>query len=507
MKIFDNVRESLLGDVIEKKENTLLEKRYGSEPYYEPKKTEEARKRILESGMKNLESMRKTKNRPKAMAYFEKIALGQREPEIANSQKKKIGYFCSFIPEEFIYAAGAIPIRLCTGSVETMDIAEGILPRDVCPLVKSAFGFKILELSYMSLCDVVVVPASCDAKKKMAYMLADYMPIWVLNLPNKKEGDKSKRLWEGEMRDLKDNIEELTGNKITRKNLAESTKMLRKRTSIFRRLLELRKADPVPLSEKDFLLVIYASFVDDAKRWMENVSLLCDELDQIVKAGKGICVKGTPRLLLTGSPIIWPNYKILDIVEKTGMTIAVDQTCAGTWHLYEPVEVEENSMKGLLEAIAERYLLPSVCPCFTANDDRYDNLTDLIKTYDVDGVLYHVLRLCQLFDIEAETVKHMLEKANIPMLKIVTDYSKEDVGQLGTRVEAFKEMILIRGNKNILGDVQNPFTKKVVQQENAQNQPTEEAVLEQEAEQNQPTEKPVQQENAQNQPTEEATEK
>jgi len=447
MKILRNLKHYLLGDVTDKKESTLLEKRYKKEPYTELKKKEEFRKKIFETAKEELQSMQSNPNRPKAMSYFDGIVIGSREEEIKKNGKKVIGYFCSFAPEELVYAAGAIPIRLCTGSFDTMDIAEGTLPRDICPLVKSSFGFKMLDLPYISLCDVAVIPTSCDAKKKMGYVLADYMPVWVLNVPNKKESQKAKRLWLQEIGDFKQNLEQLTGKKITKEALSKATKMLRERTSIFRRLLELRKADPAPISQKDFLLVVYASFFDDVLRWMNNVSLLCDEIEQNVKQGKGVFPKGTPRLLLTGSPIIWPNYKILSIVESTGMEIAVDQTCAGTWHLYEPVEVEEHTMQGLMEAISERYLLPSVCPCFTVNDDRYDNFSELLKSYNIEGVLYHVLRLCQLFDMESETVKSISESENIPMLKIVTDYSKEDMGQLGTRIEAFKEMIMIREGK------------------------------------------------------------
>ncbi len=444
MQVLNNVKRALLGDVTQEKENPILERRYEEEPYSEPGKTEEFRKKILNASMQNLKSMQSKKNRPKAMAYFDKIVTGSREEEIKKSGKKVLGYFCSFIPEEILYAADVIPIRLCAGSFDTMDVAEGILPRDVCPMVKSSFGFKVLGLPLMELCEIAVVPTSCDAKKKMGYYLADYMPVWMLHLPHKKDSDKSVKLWLEEMYDFKDAVEKFAGKKISKKALEDSTKLLRKRTDAFRRFLELRKAKLIPISEKDFLLVVYVSFFDDAERWTKNVSLLCDEIEKNIERGIGVHSKDTIRLLLTGSATIWPNFKILDIIEKAGMAIAVDQSCVGTWHLYEPVEVEEYSLPGLMQAIAERYLSPSICPCFTVNDDRFDNLTELIKAYEVDGVIYHILRLCQLFDMEAETVKKILEKENIPMLKVVTDYSKEDVGQLSTRIEAFKEMILIR---------------------------------------------------------------
>lgn len=151
-----------------------------------------------------------------------------------------------------------------------------------------------------------------------------------------------------------------------------------------------------------------------------------------------------PRILLTGSPIIWPNYKILDIAEDSGLNIVIDQLCSGTEYLYEPVEVDEHTHEDMLSAIAERYLLPSVCPVFLTADDRNDRILEMVEQFKVEGVLYHILRLCQLFDIESEGIRYALEEKEIPMLKISTEYSHEDVEQLRTRIEAFREMLTAR---------------------------------------------------------------
>jgi benzoyl-CoA reductase/2-hydroxyglutaryl-CoA dehydratase subunit BcrC/BadD/HgdB len=399
---------------------------------------------FLEAGKKNVELMKKAAGRAKAMDYFyEFFTSMKRVKEMRSFDGKVIGYFCNFVPEEIIYACGALPLRLCSGFYDSVLPAEELLPRDICPLIKSSFGFKILGLPYFDLCDAVIIPTSCDGKKKLGEVLSDYLPVYVLELPNSKDGEQSSKFWLSEIKSLRSWIEGLTGVKAGKSELREAIELLHERTAVFRRLYELRKCKKPVISGRDSLLVVQASFYDDVKRWIGRTSKLCDELEEKTRKNKGICPADTARLLLTGSPVIWPNWKVLNIVEGSGGVIVIDELCSGVQHLYNPVEVDEFTEEGMLRAIAERYLLPSVCPCFLRSDDRIDRLLELGKKFAVDGVVYHSLRLCQLYDMESTKVKRVLDEEGIPMLKIHTDYSLEDVEPIRTRVEAFLEMIKV----------------------------------------------------------------
>jgi len=334
-----------------------------------------------------------------------------------------------------------LPIRLCAGFYETVETAEEILAKDICPLIKSSFGFKFVELPYFSLCDSVIIPASCDGKKKLGEILSDYLEVWLLELPNIKDSPQSKEFWFQEIKILKKRLEELSGNKITFAKLKRAIEICHRRQVIFRRFYEIRKATSPIISGRDALLVTQVSFFDDLKRWTEKTEKLCQELTENRKKDLGICPAQTPRLLLTGSPIIWPNYKLLNIIEEFGGIVVGDTLCSGTQHLYNPVEIDEWTLQEMLKAIAERYLSPSICPCFVESNDRIDNLLQMIKDFKIDGVIYHQLRLCQLYDLEFYKVKQILNQENIPLLRIQTDYSQEDVEQIKTRVEAFLEII------------------------------------------------------------------
>jgi benzoyl-CoA reductase/2-hydroxyglutaryl-CoA dehydratase subunit BcrC/BadD/HgdB len=224
--------------------------------------------------------------------------------------------------------------------------------------------------------------------------------------------------------------------------LKKACDLLYERTKAFRRLFEIRKVKPSVISGRDFFLIVHTSFYTDPKEWTRKTNELCQELEANINKKTR---KPKPRILLTGAPTIWPNFKVLHLIENE-MEIVADDICSGTQHLYEPVEIDENTMDGIIKAISDKYLLPNVCPCFVNNDDRIDKILTLVEDFKVDGVVYHVLRLCQIFDIESEVIKEVLEKKNIPMLKITTEYSEEDKEQIRTRVEAFQEMLITKKN-------------------------------------------------------------
>lgn len=424
------------------------ERRYGIRPVLKTERREEFQKIFLEACKKNLELTEMVANRAKSMEYYHEIILsGKRIREIEKFKRtggRVVGTFCNLVPEELIYAAGAIPLRLCAGFYDAIHPAEEILPKDVCPLIKSSLGFKILGLPYFELCDVVVIPTSCDGKKKLGEVLSNYLPVWMLQLPNKKDSPQSKELWLIEVKLFKKRIEKLTGSKITTNKLKQAIELLHRRTEVFRRLYKIRKSERPVITGRDALLVVQTSFYDDIRRWIEKTERLCDELEENIERGKSVCDLRTPRLLLAGAPIIFPNYKLLNIIEELAIVV-MDEMCSGTQHLYEPVEVDEWTMDGMLKAVAERYLLPSICPCFTKSDDRIDRLLQMKEDFGIDGVIYHQLRLCQLYDMEFNKVKQVFESRGIPILKIQTDYSQEDIEQIRTRIEAFLEVIKSKG--------------------------------------------------------------
>ena len=406
----------------------------------------------------NIERMKKADpKRPQSMKYFDDISnlFGQRQEEIQAEKekgKKVIGYMCLFAPTELILAANAIPVRVNSGWYDTSKLGDRVVPVEVCPVLRSTIGAKMIELSpFLEQSDALIGVLTCDGMTKLSEILSDYKTILGMNVPRIKDSAQSLRFWNDEIKHMKMQIEQFTGNKITRKNLKEAIEMSHRATKAFRRLQELRKGSPVIMG-RDAMLVNQTYLWDDKKRWTEKTEALCNELEKRAQQKDWVCDPDTPRVMITGTPMFWPDsWKLPTLVEESnprGIIIA-DELCSGERILNDPVGVDEWSMDDMLNAIGERYLMASTCPCFTSkdgNEDRINWLLNKVKDWNVQGVIYYVVRGCMLYAMEYTRVKKALDKVNIPVYYLDTEYTREDVGQLKTRVEAFLEMLTARAD-------------------------------------------------------------
>jgi benzoyl-CoA reductase/2-hydroxyglutaryl-CoA dehydratase subunit BcrC/BadD/HgdB len=404
----------------------------------------------------NIERMKKADpRRPEAMKYFDDIAnlFGKRQEEIAAEKvkgKKVIGYMCLFAPTELITAADAIPVRVNSGWYDTSKLGDRVVPVEVCPVIRSTIGAKMIELSpFMEQSDALISVLTCDGMTKLSEILSDSKTVWGMNVPRIKDSTQSLRFWSDEIKHMKKQIEEFTGNKIDRKSLKEAIESSHRATKAFRRLQELRKGNPVIMG-RDAMLVNQAYSWDDKVRWTENAEKLCDELEKRAERKDWVCSTDTPRVMVTGTPMFWPdNWKLPTLVEEgnpPGIIVA-DEQCSGERILNDPIGVDEWSMDDMLNAMSERYLMASTCPCFTSkdgNEDRINWLLNKVKDWKVQGVIYYVVRGCMLYAMEYTRVKKALDKINVPVYYLDTEYTREDVGQLKTRVEAFLEMLNAR---------------------------------------------------------------
>jgi benzoyl-CoA reductase/2-hydroxyglutaryl-CoA dehydratase subunit BcrC/BadD/HgdB len=384
--------------------------------------------------------------RLKGMEYLDFVlsevhGLRIKELQEAKAQGQKvIGTFCVFVPEELVLAAGAIQVGLCAGAEIGKEAAEKVLPRNTCALIKSFVGFKIARLCpFIESCDLVVGETTCDGKKKAYEILADYAPVYVMEIPQMKQAC-DRELWKAEVLRFKDEVERVTGKTITAPKLKEAIRMVNARREVLQRLNRLRAVAPAPISGRDVLLINQISFYDNPVRFTAKIGELCDELEERIKAGEGVAPVDTPRIMMSGCPMAVPNWKLPFLVESSGAIIVGEESCIGTRNTRDLVEESGETLEAMLDAIVDRYMRID-CACFTPNTERLEHIVEMARDLKADGVIHYGLSFCQPYAIEAFKVEKALKEAGIPMLSIETDYSMEDVEQLKTRVEAFMEML------------------------------------------------------------------
>lgn len=386
-------------------------------------------------------------NRPEAMAFWDMVAAdvhGIRPAELVEAQKngqKVFGTFCTYVPDEVVVACNGIVTGLCGGSQFWVPDGEKYLPADMCPLIKASLGARMgRTCPFFRIVDEIVGETTCDGKKKMYEILATDVPMHIMELPQMKR-PKDIDAFADEIALFGKNVEEVTGKQLTVENLAEAIRIINNRRRALQRVYETRKnPDIIPISGTDALLMMQIAFFDDPVRCAEMAGKLADELEQRLADGVSVFPKGTKRILLTGTPLAIPNWKLHHIIETSGAAIVCEENCTGTKFFTNLVDESQTTLEGQFHALAERYMKIN-CACFTPNTACIDEVLQLARDYQVDGVINTNLKFCTTFKTEAPALEKVLEDNGIPVLDIETDYTDNDAEQLRTRVEAFVEML------------------------------------------------------------------
>jgi len=385
-------------------------------------------------------------NRPEGMAYFDFVMSEIHGLRIKELQDHKanggsvIGTFCIYVPEEIIRALGGISVGLCAGAEWAYDEVEKYLPSNTCALIKSFMGFKLGKVCpYVESADLVIGETTCDGKKKAYELFGEWAPMHVMELPQTKS-EEARALWRSEIDRLIAKLEDVSGRSLTAGDLKVAIAEVNAKRRALQRLNAARKADPVPISGKDGLLATQVALYDDVPRFTATVEKIGEELEARIDAGEGAAPEGAKRVLLTGSPMSIPNWKVHDIVEKAGGVVVAEEMCIGSRYFDTLVPEEAEDVEGMLDAIASKYMDIN-CACFTPNTGRVEDILRLANDFQVDGVIHYALQFCSPYQIEATGVKRAAQDAGLPFLSIGTDYSAGDVGQLQTRIEAFLEML------------------------------------------------------------------
>ena len=387
------------------------------------------------------------KNRPKGMEYFDFVMSeihGLRIKELMDAKaegRKVVGTFCVFVPEEIVLALDGIMVGLCAGADLGIDESEDFLPRNTCALIKSAFDFKLAKVCpYIESTDMIVGENTCDGKKKAYESYKDLVDnLYVMDIPQMKS-NSGYDLLKAEYKRFADELEKLTGKKLTVENLKKAIETVNAKRRAILRLARLRAVNPVPISGLDVLLANQIYFYDDPERFTQSVNALCDELEERIEKGIGVFPSDTPRILISGCPMAIPNWKLPGLIESSGATIVGEEMCTGERGTRNMTSTEGETVDALIDNIVNRYFKID-CAIFTPNQSRIEHVNEMADNYNADGVLNYSLQFCHPYQHESITSAKQLENDGVPVLNLTTDYSQEDIGQLKTRIEAFIERI------------------------------------------------------------------
>jgi benzoyl-CoA reductase/2-hydroxyglutaryl-CoA dehydratase subunit BcrC/BadD/HgdB len=380
----------------------------------------------------------------KNLSYFYSVIAdihGARVKELVDHKTKGpvIGSFCIYVPEEIVLAACGQLVGLCAGADFWVPYGEQVVPKNLCPLIKAGVGAKYSRTCpYFQVVDLLIGENTCDGKKKTWEIFSDMVDMYIMDMPNKKSNEGLK-LWQEEVKNLCNFLEKKFSKSITFDSLLNGIQKVNAKRNALRRLYNTRKNSPTPISGIDALLVTQIGFYDDIERYTKMVDALAQECEERASSlsSKNNSKK---RILVTGSPMVVPNWKIHHVIETSGADVVVEENCTGTRYFKDNVSIENASTKeDLLKNISDRYINNINCACFSPNIGREEDILSLCKDYRVDGIVYVSLSFCTTYMVEAERIRKVAKENNIPMITLESDYSFGDLGQLRTRIEAFVE--------------------------------------------------------------------
>lgn len=350
---------------------------------------------------------------------------------------KIAGYYCGYAPVELIRAMGLVPAGLCAYSNATIDAAEAILPANLCPLIKSSYGFILKDsCPFFGISDAVIAETTCDGKKKMFELIADKRPMFVMDLPQLPDEPEAVDNWTVMIRKLQGFLEKVFNTTTDNDRIEAAIKDANKKSRLMNRVFDYCARRPPLISWKelyDILFIAQSMTGAEIEPVIENVLA---KLDARKSAGYIHGKKDAPRVMVSGCPIAGDSAKVLSIIEDSGGVVVALDACSGMKSYMDTIE--ENTGDPL-RAIAARYLkIP--CSCMTPNDRRHEQMDRAIERYKPDAVVDVVLYACHSYNVESYKVGMNIQKKHrLPFLKIVTDYSDGDAGQIRTRIGALIE--------------------------------------------------------------------
>ena len=364
--------------------------------------------------------------------------------EAAKAQGRPIvGILCEFTPREIILAAGAVPVCLCGGSAETIPAAEQYLPANLCPLIKSTFGYHVKGSNpFLNWSDLVVAETTCDGKKKMFELLGATKPMYVLELPQKADDPDALEQWTREVRKLKEHLEQRFHTNIADEKLREAIRLMNRERGLRRQLADLMTADHPRLTGRQLIEFksIISGIETDLQQYERAVQCFGAAANSSPPKADGR-TKPRVRVMLTGVPIVHGAERVLEIIENAGAVVVAMENCTGLKPILEDVDLNEPDP---IRAIAKKYYhLP--CSVMTLNRRRLETLRTLAAKFRPQCVIELVWQACLTYDIESFHVRKLVEEElHLPYLKITTDYSPSDSARIGARVEALLETVRCR---------------------------------------------------------------
>ena len=348
------------------------------------------------------------------------------------------------IPEELVMAAGAEPYWFIGGSLGTVSWSDELVPRDTDAVSRSILGYinKPDGMDFSN--SLFIIPLVSDSMRKIAYQLkAEGKKICLADIPPVKSNKYALENYQNQMKELCAAVSAHTHTRVTKHSVISAMKRVSMARAALNRFLAVSRSRTDIITDSARLFIQNSYYMTNSiDKWTYHVESLSKEIEFYAAQSKNQEYR-RPAVMLAGSLVIFPNYKIPFLIRESGLAVYDTADCNSlkTSIIYSR-KMLYGSRDKLIENIALEWYRQDASSAYTKNDVLYDYISNIVKKGGIEGIVYHVLKGQIEYDFELEKIENMLAQYGIPVFRLETDYQYQDVEQLRIRMEAFSEMLV-----------------------------------------------------------------
>jgi len=345
--------------------------------------------------------------------------------------KKVVGYLCTYVPEEIIYAAGLLPVRVM-GSHESSSISDTHIAWVYCPHSRDVLA-EGLKGRYNYL-DGLVKSYGCNHMRQALWSWQEHVKTTTffhhLYVPYYIEHPSSKALVVEEMRKFKFALETFTKKTISDKDLDRAIDIYNKNRRLLRQIYELGKGDNPPLTGVELMEIMLAGMYMDKEEHNQMLEQLLEEIK-----GRDVGNGSKVRIMILGT--VCDDMEIVRLIDSLGGNVVADDLCTGSRYFWEEIKQEEDRFA----AITDRYLHKPLCPIRDLEANvRITRIQQMIDDYKIQGLIVAQQRFCEPLEYDLSYMLPIIHEKGIHTLLLELDVTNP-VGQFRTRIEAFIETL------------------------------------------------------------------
>jgi benzoyl-CoA reductase/2-hydroxyglutaryl-CoA dehydratase subunit BcrC/BadD/HgdB len=378
------------------------------------------------------------------LSYFFKVALKFSFEIESRNAAPQVAIVGMGIPEELIYAAGAEPLWILGGSFGAAQSVDHLVPRDTDSVSKATLGYLFSEIfTFTEKAALTVIPITSDSMRKIAYMLSQKREVLAIDIPPVKGDPQSPRKWLAQMDHLRTTVERKTRRKVSLANLRTAVTLVNQAKMQMKRILAYSINYPELISGVLAMFVLNTYyFTNQLSDWIAHLKALNNEIAAQIGPQAGSDRQQRPRVMLAGSPVFFPYYKIPLLLQELNLYLsAYAQEMTRRIDIMPEVPRTGGQLSKILENIVLSHYWADCSAAFVDSKSRRDYMMALAKAIPLNGVIYHVLKGQIEYDFELEQCEYFFGQLDIPVFRLETDFHGQDIEQLKIRMEAFTEMI------------------------------------------------------------------